>query len=231
MKFRQKLGQHFLTSHNVAQKIITSAKISLDDRVLEIGPGHGILTSYLCEKSNHVKSIESDQNLFSLLEKKNFPNSLTLEHGDGFLTDYEFDILVSNLPYSESRRAIEWLSQKKFKRAVIMIQKEFSEKLFATGNDKKAISIIAQNAFEITPLFDVSKLNFSPIPKVESTVNLIIPKKKVNKNQIKIINKMFSYRRKTLQNVLSNFGISTKSTKRLEELSAKEIMDYAKQIS
>ena len=72
----------------------------------------------------------------------------------------------SNLPYSKSRFAVEWLLQKKFSRAVIMVQKEFSEKLIS--NEKhKAISVLANYGFRIKFLMNVKKSNFFPIPKVD----------------------------------------------------------------
>ena len=83
----------------------------------------------LCEKAGHVVSIESDLELYNKAREK-FSNmsNLTLLHGDGFESDEKFTIFVSNLPYSKSRDAMEWLVQKKFRLAVVMVQKEFSEK-------------------------------------------------------------------------------------------------------
>jgi len=113
MKRRQKLGQHFLQSKNIAKSIVSEAKISKNDIVLEIGTGKGILTSLLCDKAKKVISIEVDKQLFESA-KVNFSKkaNLWLIHGDGFKTSEKFSIFVSNLPYSKSRKSIEWLSQK-----------------------------------------------------------------------------------------------------------------------
>ena len=78
-----------------------------------------------------------------------------------------FSIFVSNLPYSKSRKAIEWLLQKKFLRAVILVQKEFAEKL-TSNEDHKAISVLANYGFEIKFLMNVKNSNFFPSPKVDS---------------------------------------------------------------
>ena len=98
---------------------------------------------------------------------ENFSN-LTLKQGDGFKTEIGFTIFVSNLPYSESRKAIEWLAQKKFSHGIIMVQKEFAEKLVAKPGSKnhKAITVLANHCMEIKHLLDVKRSDFSPSPKV-----------------------------------------------------------------
>ena len=135
MNKRKNLGQHFLKSKTIAKSIVSNANITRNDVVLEIGTGYGILIPYLCKNAKQVFSIENDQKLH-LSSKSNFHDysNLVLEYGDGFNSDHNFSIFVSNLPYSKSRFAVEWLLQKKFSRAVIMVQKEFSEKL--SSNEK-----------------------------------------------------------------------------------------------
>ena len=134
---RKSLGQHFLKSNTIAKSIVSAAKITRNDLVLEIGTGHGILIPYLCERAKQVYSVETDNNLYNLA-KTNFSghSNLILEHGNGFTTNHGFSVFISNLPYSKSRKAIEWLLQKKFLRAVILVQKEFAEKLIS----KEAVS-------------------------------------------------------------------------------------------
>jgi len=77
---------------------------------------------------------------------------------------------------------------------------------------------------------DVKKTNFIPSPKVDSTVIKLKRKKIVSKELIKAVNKLFSYRRKTLQNVLKQVGKSIESNKRIDELTGDEIIKIAKQI-
>ena len=230
MNKRKNLGQHFLKSKTIAKAIVSSAKITRNDVVLEIGTGHGILIPYLCKNAKQVFSIENDQDLY-LSTKSNFhdyPN-LVLEYGDGFDSDYNFSIFVSNLPYSKSRLALEWLLQKKFSRAVIMVQKEFAEKL-SSDEKHKAVSVLANYGFRIKFLMNVKKSNFSPAPKVDSVVILLEQKKLISKVLISTVNKIFSYRRKTLQNILKQFGLNSTSKKRLDELSGDEIIKIAQKI-
>ena len=230
MNKRKNLGQHFLKSKTIAKSIVSNANITRNDFVLEIGTGYGILIPYLCKNAKQVFSIEKDQNLH-LSAKSNFHDytNLVLEYGDGFNSDHNFSVFVSNLPYSKSRFAIEWLLQKKFSRAVIMVQKEFSEKL--SSNEKhKAISVLANYGFRIKFLMNVKKPNFFPIPKVDSTVILLEKKKVISKVLISTVNRVFSYRRKTLQNILKQFGLNSTSKKRLDELSGDEIIKIAQKI-
>ncbi len=232
MKSRQRLGQHFLKSQNIAEKIIQSAQITPKDIVLEIGTGPGILTPLLCERAKSVTSIEADESLYSeaILKFSKIPN-LELMYGDGFETEVDFTIFVSNLPYSESKRAIEWLAQKKFRLAVIMVQKEFADKLVTTNKEMRAISIVANHSFDIEKILNVRKGNFSPPPKVDSVILRLTPKTQITKNLIDGIEKLFSQRRKTITNIAKSFGKTIQSDKRLEQLSPEEIIKIAKQIS
>ncbi len=79
-------------------------------------------------------------------------------------------------------------------------------------------------------IIKVGKNNFSPPPKVDSVVLKLKSQKVVSKELIKTINKLFSYRRKTIQNILKRFGIESDSTKRLDDLDGDEIIKIAKQI-
>ena len=229
---RKLLGQHFLNSNSIAQSIVSEAKITKNDVVFELGTGLGILTPLLCTKAKKVISVDADQNLIRKA-KTNFSNfdNLVLKHGDGFKEKDIFSIFVSNLPYSRSKDAIEWLAQSFFSHGVIMVQKEFAEKLLAkSSKNRKAVSIIANYAFDIENILKVSKNNFSPPPKVDSVILKIIKKNNVKKDLIQTINKIFSYRRKTVKNILKQFGKETVLDKRVDDLSGDEIINLANQI-
>jgi len=232
MKKRQRLGQHFLVSGTVAKSIVLAARITKNDVVLEIGTGKGILVPLLCQRAKKVISIESDRELYETAQKKfsDLPN-LKLKQGDGFKTEDNFSVFVSNLPYSQSRKAIEWLIQKKFLHAIVMVQKEFAEKLFQKGKERKSISVLANYAADIEKIMDVKKTNFDPAPKVDSSILKLTRKKTVSKVLIRNVNKLFSYRRKTLQNVLKQVGKHLESGKRIDELTGEEIIKFAKQIN
>lgn len=229
---RKLLGQHFLNSQTIAESIITEAKITKKDIVFELGTGLGILTPLLCEKAHKVISVDADEKLIrSAKSKFSDIDNLVLKSGDGFKEKDTFSIFVSNLPYSRSRDAIEWLAQSSFSHGVIMVQKEFAEKLLVKASKKrKAITITANHAFEISTVLKVGKNNFSPPPEIDSVILKIIKKNIMSKELIQTINKIFSYRRKTVKNILKQFHKETLMDKRVDDLSGEEIINLANQI-
>ena len=229
---RKRLGQHFLNSNSIAKSIVSEAKITKGDVVFELGTGLGILTPLLCKKANKVISVDVDEKLVKSA-KSTFSDidNLILKSGDGFKKKDSFSIFVSNLPYSKSKDAIEWLAQTSFSHGVIMVQKEFADKLLSKSSKKrKAVSIVANHAFEIKKIANVGKNNFSPPPKVDSVILKIIKKNTMNKDLIQTINKIFSYRRKTIKNILKQFNKETAIDKRIDDLSGDEIIHLANQI-
>lgn len=227
---RKRLGQHFLNSQSIASKIVSEAKIGPNDIVYEIGTGLGVLTPLLCPKAKKVISIEADKGLYDEAKKKfSKISNLSIKFGDGFKTEIDFTVFVSNLPYSRSKKAIEFLASISFSHGVIMVQKEFAEKIL-DNKDRRSIGIIADHCFEIEKLFKVKKENFTPPPKIDSMVLKIKKRNNLDKNSIKIINKIFSYKRKKVSNILKQFGIKDSSEQRLEDLSTQEIVNLANQI-
>lgn len=229
---RKLLGQHFLISQSIAKAIVDSAGITKDDIVLEIGTGQGILTPFLCKDAKQVISVEKDPVLYSKARDAfSHISNLVLEKGDAFKKDITFTILVSNLPYSESRTAIEWLVQKKFKRATVMIQKEFAQKLAKkNGKERRAISVLANYCLDIENIMDVKNTNFRPPPKVDSVVIAIIQKHVLSDKTVHAVNKLFSFKRKTIRHIGKKMGLEIDSDKRLEEMPDSEIIDIAKRI-
>ena len=190
MNKQKKLGQNFLKSELIAKFIVDSAKISKNNLVLEIGTGRGILIPYLAATNARIISIENDKKLFhEMMEKFGNLDNLNLKYGNGFKINQNFSILVSNLPYSQSRTAVEWLLQKKFSRAIVMLQKDFVQKLIETGKNRRAISILTDYGFNIEILKHVKKHNFLPMPKIDSVIIQITQKQQLKKELILNFNK------------------------------------------
>ena len=231
MSIQKKLGQNFLNSKSIAKFIVDSATISKNNTVYEIGIGKGILTPYLCEQSKNVISVEKDHNLYeeSKVKFSNIKN-LKIIHGDGFKQNEKFDIFVSNLPYSESKKAIQWMLMEKFQHGIVMVQYDFAKKLLAHDNDRKAISVLAQSGFEMKILKTIGKENFTPKPKINSSIMSFTRKHTFSKELIQSVNLMFSFRRKKLQNIGKKLGLEIKSDQRLEEMNNNEIIKFAKKI-
>jgi len=229
---RKRLGQHFLNSNEIAKSIVLASKITKNEVVFELGTGLGILTPLLCQHAKKVISIDKDRDLYEKA-KSQFSGigNLLLEWGNGFQSKENFSIFVSNLPYSQSKEAIEWLAQTNFSHGVIMVQKEFAEKLLTkSAKERRAVSVIANHTLEIEKILDVKKINFSPPPNVDSVVLKITKKNSIHKDLINVLNKIFSYRRKTIHNIFKQFGKESIIEKRLDDLSGNEIINLAKEI-
>ena len=205
-----------LVDRRIVDKIVSAANIRKDETVLEAGTGQGILTMELCRHAKQVISYEVDANLYEkaqeqLLQYFNNNNNLRLVKADLFKTKDAllFDIFVSNLPYSRSRDAIEWLSIQKFDRAIVMVQEEFANKLMArpSGKNYRAISALAAHCFTIEKLFKVRKESFEPQPKVESSIIRITPINTISKETVRNINLLFSRRNKNASSVADEIGI------------------------
>ena len=231
MSIRKKLGQNFLNSKSIAKFIVDSAKISKNDVVYEIGIGRGILTPFLCEQSKNVISVEKDHQLYEEISTKfSKIKNLKIIHGDGFKQNEKFDIFVSNLPYSESKKAIHWMLMNKFTYGIVMVQYDFAKKLLAEKQERKAVSVLAQSGFEMKILKKIGNRNFTPSPKIDSAIMSFSRKNIFSKELIQSVNIMFSFRRKKLQNIGKKLGIEIESDKRLEEMNNNEIIKFAKKI-
>jgi len=204
MNWLRHYGQNFLTDLRVTRKIIELSEIKSFENICEMGTGRGILTHYLCKSANYVKSFEVDYKLYDKLKllSTKFSN-LEIIYEDILKYDkpLEFDVFVSNIPYSKSKETLSWLATKKFRRAIIMVQDEFSQKIQSKPGTKnyRAISAITQYCFDIEPLFKVNKNSFSPQPKVNSQVIKLIHKKKIlSKDTISKIHFLFSFKNKNI---------------------------------
>ena len=115
---------------------------------------------------------------------------------------------------------------------MIMVQRDFAEKLMTNSTkERRAISVLSQYGFNMKIVKKVNNTNFSPRPKVDSVILQITQNHVVSKELIETINKIFSYRRKTIQNIAKNFGTTVKSDRRLEDMDNNEIIKLAKKIS
>ena len=113
-----------LVDRDVLLRIINASRITKDENVCEAGTGNGILTNELCKYGKSVISFEIDSQIFEKAKPKlfSFPN-LRLVNADIFKSiPLNFDVFISNLPYSKSKEALQWLALQKFQRAIIMVR-------------------------------------------------------------------------------------------------------------
>ena len=234
---RISLGQHLLTDFEVLKKIMQASQINKNEIICEAGTGNGFLTYELCRLSKFVISYEIDRTLFANASKKILLPNLKLVNEDMFNThNLNFDVFVSNLPYSKSREAFNWLALQKFDRAIVMVQKEFAAKLQANPGEKnyRAISVITQHCFNIQRLFNVDRKAFMPEPSVESEIIRIVPKEcsTITDQTINNIYFLFSQRNKVAASVARKFGSKVNfGSTRICKLDAEEIIELARSIN
>lgn len=222
-----------LKDNRILARIIEACQINEEEIVYEAGTGNGVLTEELCKKANLVKSFEADRQIFRKVRNisTRYPN-LELINADIFnIYHLEFDVFISNLPYSRSKDALQWLSFQKFKRAIIMTQREFADKLQANPGEKnyRAITVLSQYCFSIERLFNVSKEAFYPKPSIESTLIRLVPRSAImNKSIITKLNFLFSQRNKNASTLLKRYGTKMRHDfKKIDQLTVKELMEIA----
>jgi 16S rRNA (adenine1518-N6/adenine1519-N6)-dimethyltransferase len=230
---RRSFGQHMLKDNRILARIIEASQINEEEIVYEAGTGNGVLTEELCKKANLVKSFEVDRQIFRKVRNIStcYPN-LELINADIFnIYHLEFDVFISNLPYSRSKDALQWLPFQKFKRAIIMTQREFADKLQANPGEKnyRAITVLSQYCFSIERLFNVSKEAFYPKPSIESTLIRLVPRSAImNKSIITKLNFLFSQRNKNASTLLKRYGTKMRhDVKKIDQLTVKELMEIA----
>lgn len=249
IKANKDLGQNFLINDDVIEKIIEKSQIEKNDLIIEIGPGLGVLTNLLLEKSDNVVAIELDKRMVEIISKRFIlKNNLQIINEDVLKVDLNKLInerkkqtninkvkIVANLPYYISTPIIMKLLEEKLEidEIIVMVQKEVAQRLVAkTGTkDVGAITYAVEYFSEAEKVIDVPKESFIPSPKVESAViKLKIRKEayvqvKDEKMLFNIIQKSFSQRRKTLVNALVNGKIvesKEKAEKIIKELNINE---------
>jgi 16S rRNA (adenine1518-N6/adenine1519-N6)-dimethyltransferase len=220
-----------LTDRRVLAKIVDAAKINKDEVVLEAGTGHGILTAELCKVAGQVVSYEVDKKLYGHAKAQLQFQNLELVNADLFkATNLDFDVFVSNLPYSRSRDAFEWMMTQNFKRGIVMVQQEFADKLEARpgSTNYRSISALAGHCFTIEKLFGVDRQSFDPQPKVRSIVIRIIPVNTTTRPTIKNLNLLFSKRNRKASTVVARAGIKADfGDRRIDQLAPADLVMIA----
>ena len=224
------LGQHFLADRHVLGRIIAASALAKNETACEAGTGNGVLTEELCKHAGRVISYEVDKRLYEGAQSLDFEN-LQLVNADLFkLEDVKFDAFVSNLPYSRSRDSMQWLATMQFRRAIVMVQREFADKISARPGDEnyRAISSICSYCFKIERLFSVGRDAFNPPPKVQSEVLRLMPVHTITLDTIKKVNGLFSQRNKKAARVASRMGVQVDfGDRRIDQLEPEEIMRMA----
>jgi len=225
--FQKKFGQNFLIDERVLDKIVSAADLNKNDYVIEIGPGIGTLTQYLCEQSNHVTAIEIDKELIPILNEtlSQYDNydvinedvlkidlgELIKQHNDGKPCK-----IVANLPYYITTPIIMSLLESRIPidSITVMVQKEVADRMMVGPGTKDygALSLAVQYYAKPYIVANVPQNCFVPRPNVDSAVIRLTchkepPVSVINEElMFKLIRASFNQRRKTLVNGISNFA-------------------------
>ena len=215
VRAKKHLGQHFLCDLEVAGQIASSLPLDECSRVLEIGPGTGVLTKFLLQNPQiNFTAVEVDKESVDFL-RTNFPQLQLIE--DDFLKmdlnafSAEKFSIIGNFPYNISSQIFfKVLKHKeKIQYVVCMIQKEVAERMAAQAGSKTygILSVLMQAYYSIDYLFTVHEHVFKPPPKVKSAVILLKRNttERLNCNETlfrQIVKTAFNQRRKQLRNSL-----------------------------
>jgi len=250
VKAKKHLGQHFLKDLSIAERIAETLP-NKDLKVLEIGPGMGVLTQYLLAKNHDTTVVEIDNESVAYLHMHFNDKGLKIIEGDFLKMDLQTLFgndqyaIIGNFPYNISTqivfKAIEHRDNIPFFSG--MFQKEVAERIAEKPGSKKygILSVLAQAFFEIDYLFTVPPTVFDPPPKVNSGVIQLVRREDYSlpvpeKMFFRVIKTAFNQRRKMLRSSLKSLQLSDKLredaifAKRPEQLGVAEFIKLTQMI-
>lgn len=212
---KKSLGQHFLNSPKIIADIVSAGKVTKEDRVIEIGPGEGTLTSALLKTGAGVTAVEKDDRLILVLQKK-FAKEISsrqfkLVHGD--ILTYDLTKItkkpykvVANIPYYITGQIIRMFLENDSEpiTMTLLVQKEVAERIVAKDKKESLLSLSVKIYGEPKIIRTVGRGAFSPQPNVDSAILHIenISKKKLanadEKRFFEVIHAGFAHKRKQL---------------------------------
>ncbi|MDF2449882.1 MAG: rRNA ((1518)-N(6)/adenine(1519)-N(6)) -dimethyltransferase [Bacteroidota bacterium] len=219
VKAKKHLGQHFLTDLNIAQKIVNSLPKD-DTRILEIGPGTGVITQYMVEKENFT-AFDIDMESITFLKEKYPQHAPKFQFQDfleadlsPFAADGTF-YLIGNFPYNISTQIMfKVLENRNSITCVVgMFQREVAQRIAEKPGSKTygILSVLLQAFYKIEYLFTVSEHVFNPPPKVKSAVIRLTRNatERLTCDEdlfFKVVKASFNQRRKTIRNSIKSLS-------------------------
>ncbi|WP_294820731.1 16S rRNA (adenine(1518)-N(6)/adenine(1519)-N(6))-dimethyltransferase RsmA [uncultured Flavobacterium sp.] len=252
VKAKKHLGQHFLKDESIAKDIADTLTLTGYDKVLEIGPGMGVLTKYLLDKDIETWVIEIDTESVEYLDT-HYPKLHGKILSEDFLRynindsfgDEPFAI-IGNFPYNISSqivfRALEL--RERIPEFSGMFQKEVAERICEKKGSKTygILSVLVQAFYDAEYLFTVPEHVFNPPPKVKSGVLRLIRKENFHlpvdeRLFFTVVKTAFNQRRKTLRNSLKTYNLSDNLKEdsifdlRPEQLSVEQFIELTQKIA
>jgi 16S rRNA (adenine1518-N6/adenine1519-N6)-dimethyltransferase len=243
VRAKKELGQHFLVDENILGVIGRLAELGPQDVVLEIGPGLGVLTTYLADRVGSVHAVELDNTLEpQLRERIAGRGNVSVHFGDALRVDLralapDATKVVANLPYNVATplvvESLDGLPQ--LQLWCVMVQREVADRFFAEPSTKAygAVSVLIQLVAERTGFHAVSRNVFRPRPNVESAIVAFrrtgLPEDFAHVKRVVVA--AFAHRRKKLANSLELAGLDVAGKAlpdvRAEELPPEAFLDLA----
>lgn len=252
VKAKKHLGQHFLKDESIAKDIADTLTLNCYEKVLEIGPGMGVLTKYLLEKPVETYVIEIDTESVTYLNA-HYPKlhgkiisedvlryNITKDFGD------EQFAIIGNFPYNISTQIVFRTLELRDRIPEFsgMFQKEVAERICEKKGSKTygILSVLVQAFYDAEYLFTVGEHVFIPPPKVKSGVLRLIRKENYHlpvdeKLFFTVVKMAFNQRRKTLRNSLKTYNLSDSLKEdtifdlRPEQLSVEQFIDLTQKIA
>lgn len=214
---RKRFGQNFLVDRSVIDRIVKALAPRPDDRIIEIGPGHGALTNAMLEIVPRLEVVEIDRDLAAELARTHSPDRLLLHVADALKFDFGSGTgkirVIGNLPYNISSPLLFHLLEyaDRIDDIHVMLQKEVVDRMIAPPGTREygRLSVMLRYRFQIERLFKVAPGSFRPVPKVDSAVARLRPHAALphvaNDPALfaRVVALAFGQRRKTLRNALS----------------------------
>ena len=216
---RKRFGQHFLCDQRVIEGIVKAIDPKPGQRLVEIGPGEGVLTAPVLARAGCLDVVELDRDLATTLAARlGHPAGLTIHQADALKFDFaslagEGPIrVIGNLPYNISTPLIFHLLEQAevISDMLFMLQKEVVDRLVAKAGDSAygRLSVMASHYCDMDWLFDVSPEAFNPPPKVDSAIIRMMPRpldaadRALRPAVDTLVRTSFGQRRKTLRKSL-----------------------------
>lgn len=203
-------GQNFLIEPEVCKKIVGSAQLNKNEKVLEIGPGLGSLTNFISQETDNLTIVDIDERMIAFL-KLVYKNVNIIQDDIRHHDVSKYDKIIGNLPYNITSETIVYLliNVKKAKKITLMVQTDayphFSD---IQGKEYGPASVLLHLLGESKKLFQVKAGSFYPVPKCGSTVFEINIEHKCELeeaiNVFNFVKRLFSNRRKTISNNLQS---------------------------
>ena len=232
---KKSFGQNFLINEGIIKRIVDKMEVDTFDTVIEIGPGLASLTLPMSKKAKKLIAVDADRDMvmvFKDSENVTIVQSDFLRFDPDEVSRMENRLLIGNLPYNITSELMEYMLQKGFKSAGMMVQKEVADKFtyVAGKKDNSPLGAFIKMTGKLTLISDVDSSSFNPAPKVQSAFIRIDQKNKIDFALYPIVKALFKDPNKTIGNCLKQYHTFDKAIAYLKENDDERLSLRARQL-